>query len=164
MKTADVRGAGLFTRLCFTTVHTRYKDQGSPPTAQLVWCTQCHEVCWTKTYHIAVLLSFEGFHAIGRSVQTCTGMGDHCSCCCCHASPWISTAQCLCVSCSTCQQYEQCVWRTTLLRQLYVLPHCDRSWQFKSDPIEVNWHQTRQSHHWTLAELLFVHLNIPATC
>ena len=44
----------------------------------------------------------------------------------------------------------KCISGTDLLRQLYVLPHWDRSCRsdFPSNPVTVYWHWANQSQHW----------------
>ena len=44
----------------------------------------------------------------------------------------------------------KCILGMDLLRQLYVLPHWDRSCRpnFPSHPVTVYWHQANQSQHW----------------
>ena len=44
----------------------------------------------------------------------------------------------------------ECISGTDLLRQFYVLPHCDRSCRsnYPSHPVTVYWHRADQSQHW----------------
>ena len=99
---------------------------------------------WTMQMHVCVKLDIENSVEWLAFVNALHFVICFCGC-------WMSLQHAVCWLLNV-PAISECISRTDLLRQFYVLPHWDRSCRsnFPSHPVTVYWHRANQSQRWPI--------------